>query len=139
MNKQNQSLEKPLPIPDSDSQTLWNGFKENKILLQHCPDCGHVQYYQQSICRLCQSPDLEHRQASGRGVIHSYSVVHRSPGPAFRDEVPYAVLLIELEEGPRMISRLIGDDFDKLDFDLPVELETVRVTDDVHLPYFVLC
>lgn len=133
-----EALKKPLPTPDGDSQPMWDGFKEGKLLLQHCGDCGHVQYYQQGICRNCQSPNLQHQKASGRGVIHSYSVVHRAPGPAFRDDVPYAVLLVELEEGPRMISRLVGQDFDSLDFDLPVRLETIKVSDELFLPYFAL-
>ncbi|MDX2426489.1 MAG: OB-fold domain-containing protein [Cycloclasticus sp.] len=131
-------LQKPLPTPDADSQALWDGFKDGKLLLQHCNDCGHVQYYQQRICRLCQSENLQHRAASGNGTIHSYSVVYRAPGPAFRDDVPYAVLLIDLAEGPRMISSLIGKDFDALDFDLPVTLQTVKTSEDVYLPCFKL-
>jgi uncharacterized OB-fold protein len=133
-----QTIRKPLPTTDGDSQALWDGLKEGKLLLQHCADCGHVQYYQQSLCRLCQSKNLVHKPASGRGKIHSYSVVHRAPGPAFKGDVPYAVLLVELEEGPRMISRLVGNDFDALDFDLPVKLQTVKISDDVCLPYFSL-
>jgi len=81
-------MQKPLPIADSDSHAMWEGLKEGHLLLQHCEDCGHVQYYQQGLCRLCQSRRLVHRAASGRGIIHSYSVVYRSPGPAFRDDVP---------------------------------------------------
>ena len=56
----------------------------------------------------------------------------------FKGDVPYAVLLVELEEGPRMISSLVGKDFDALDFDLPVKLQTVKISDDVCLPYFSL-
>ena len=95
---------KPLPTPDLDSQAYWQGLKDGKLLLQHCTGCGHVQFYQQSICRLFGSEALEHRAASGRGVVHSFSVVHRAPGPAFKQDTPYAVLLVELAEGPRMIS-----------------------------------
>ena len=133
-----QIIQKPLPTIDGDSEVLWEGLKEGQLLLQHCADCGHVQYYQQSLCRLCQSKNLAHKPASGHGKIHSYSVVHRAPGPAFKGDVPYAVLLVELEEGPRMISSLVGKDFDALDFDLPVKLQTVKISDDVCLPYFSL-
>lgn len=131
-------IQKPLPTADGDSQVLWDGLANGKLLLQHCVDCGHIQYYQQSVCRLCQSKNLEHKPASGRGKIHSYSVVHRAPGPAFKGDVPYAVLLVELEEGPRMISSLVGKDFDALDFDLPVKLQTVQISDEVCLPCFSL-
>jgi uncharacterized OB-fold protein len=60
-----------------------------------------VQFYQQSICRQCGSEALEHRAASGRGVVHSFSVVHRAPGPAFKQDTPYAVLLVELAKKGR--------------------------------------
>ncbi|MBQ0725569.1 MAG: OB-fold domain-containing protein [Cycloclasticus sp.] len=131
-------LTKPLPTPDGDSQALWDGLKNGKLLLQHCDDCGHVQYYQQGMCRLCQSTKLRHQAASGKGTIYSYSVVYRAPGPAFKDDVPYAVLLVQLEEGPRMISSLVGKNFDALDFDVAVRLTTAAISDEISLPYFEL-
>lgn len=139
MNEVNKNaLTKPLPTPDGDSQALWDGLKQGKLLLQHCDDCRHVQYYQQGMCRLCQSTKLRHQAASGNGTIYSYSVVYRAPGPAFKDDVPYAVLLVQLEEGPRMISSLVGKNFDALDFDVAVKLTTGAISDEICLPYFEL-
>jgi uncharacterized OB-fold protein len=64
-----------------------------------------VQAYQQGLCRLCLSDRLEHRAGQRPGArVHSWSVVHRAPGPAFRADTPYAVLLVTLDEGPRLIS-----------------------------------
>ena len=102
------ALKKPLPQPDADSAAYWAALKEGRLLLQHCLVCSHVQAYQQGLCRSCGSERLEHRAASGRGRVYSYSVVHRAPGPAFKADTPYAVLLVELAEGPRMISTLVG-------------------------------
>ncbi|WP_418319717.1 Zn-ribbon domain-containing OB-fold protein [Piscinibacter sakaiensis] len=127
---------KPLPTPDADSRDYWQGLKDGKLLLQHCAACGHVQFYQQAICRQCGSEELEHRAASGRGVVHSYSVVHRAPGPAFKQETPYAVLLVELVEGPRMISSLADADPTQVEFDMPVELVCEQVGEQVVLPRF---
>lgn len=127
---------KPLPSPDADTAELWEGLRRGELLLQHCLACGAVQYYQQAVCRSCGSNRLEHRPASGRGRVHSYSVVHRAPGPAFKADTPYAVLLVELEEGPRMISALTGADPGCVEFDMEVELVCVPVDDDVTLPYF---
>lgn len=127
---------KPLPTPDADSQAYWQGLKEGKLLLQHCSDCAHVQFYQQAICRHCGGERLVHRAASGRGTVHSFSVVHRAPGPAFKQDTPYAVLLVELEEGPRMISSLIGADPMAVRFDMAVELVCDPVNDQVTLPRF---
>jgi uncharacterized OB-fold protein len=127
---------KPLPAPDEDTKYLWEGLKQGKLLLQHCQDCGHVQYYQQAICRDCAGEHLEHRPASGRGTVFSFSVIHRAPGPAFKQDVPYAVLLVELEEGPRMISSLIDADPMSVYFDMPVELVCEQVAEHVVLPRF---
>lgn len=127
---------KPLPSPDADTAAFWAGLKDGKLLLQHCLDCGAVQYYQQGLCRRCTSGRLVHRPASGRGRVHSFSVVHRAPGAPFKDETPYAILLVELEEGPRMISRLTGADPATVDFDMDVELVCVRVDEHITLPYF---
>ena len=131
-------IEKPLPTADGDSQAFWEGLRSGRLLLQHCADCGHVQYYQQRICRQCQSDNLQLKPASGKGTIHSYSVVYRAPGPAFKDDVPYAVLLVDLEEGPRMVSSLVGKDFDALDFDAPLTLKIIQINDEVSLPCFDL-
>lgn len=130
------SVRKPLPAPDADTVTFWHGLREGKLLLQHCRRCRNVQYYQQATCRECGSDDLEHRPASGRGKVHSFSVVYRAPGPAFKEDVPYAVLLVELAEGPRMISTLTGGDPKDVTFDMEVELAFEQVSDEITLPRF---
>lgn len=136
MSRSADAASRPLPVPDADTAAFWAGLKEGRLLLQHCLECGAVHYYQQGICRGCGSDRLEHRAASGRGRVHSFSVVHRAPGPAFEGETPYAILLVELAEGPRMISRLTGADPDTADFDLEVELVCVAVDEQITLPCF---
>lgn len=131
-----EAARKPLPTPDADSAALWAGLGRGELLLQHCLDCGDVQYYQQAMCRRCLSEHIEHRAASGRGTVHAFSVVHRAPGPAFRADTPYAVLLVELEEGPRMISSLVGADPASVQIGMAVELVCERVSDTVVLPRF---
>jgi uncharacterized OB-fold protein len=96
--------------------------------LQHCNDCNHVQYYQQALCRACGSENLIHRPASGHGKVHSFSVVHRAPG--------YAVLLVELREGPRMISTYVGGDPAEVTFEMDVTLVCEQVSDEITLPRF---
>ena len=121
---------------DADSAAYWQGLKEGRLLLQHCLDCGHIQFYQQAICRQCTGERLEHRAASGLGTVHSFSVVYRAPGPAFKGETPYAVLLVELDEGPRMISSLVGADVAEVHFDMRVELICEQVSESIALPRF---
>jgi uncharacterized OB-fold protein len=127
---------KPLPTPDADTSAFWRGLRDGALLLQHCADCGHVQYYQQAICRACGSEHIEHRPASGRGKVHSFSVVHRAPGPAFKGDVPYAVILVELEEGPRMISTFTGGSPESVTFDMDVVLTLEKVNEEITLPRF---
>lgn len=127
---------KPLPSPDADSAAYWAGLREGRLLLQHCLDCGHMQVYQQGMCRQCQSDRLEHRPASGRATVHSWSVVHRAPGPAFRADTPYAVLLVDLEEGPRMISALVGGDPHAVHDGMALVLVCEEVASGVVLPKF---
>ena len=127
---------KPLPTPDADTAAFWRGLREGKLLLQHCADCGNVQYYQQATCRACARENLDHRAASGRGKVHSFSVVHRAPGPAFKADVPYAVILVELEEGPRMISTFTGGPPDDVTFDMNVVLTLEKISDEITLPRF---
>ena len=131
-----EALKKPLPSPDGDTAALWAGMREGKLLLQRCDKCGNVEYYQQQLCRRCGSEDLVAKPASGRGKVHSFSVVHRAPGPAFKDDVPYAVLLVELAEGPRMISTYAGGPPEDVTFDMDVRLVFDKVSDEIALPRF---
>jgi uncharacterized OB-fold protein len=130
------AMKKPLPVPDADSAALWHGLRAGVLLLQHCGDCRHVQYYQQGICRHCGGENLSHRAASGRGRVHSFSVVHRAPGPAFKADVPYAVLLVDLEEGPRMISTYFGGKPEDVAFDMDVMLVCEQIDESTTLPRF---
>jgi len=127
---------KPLPVPDADTQAYWDGLHTGRLLLQHCLDCGHIQFYQQAICRHCLGERLEHRPASGLGTVHTFSVVHRAPGPAFKGETPYAVLLVELDEGPRMISSLVDANVADVEFGMRVQLVCEKASETITLPRF---
>ena len=131
-----EAFAKPLPSPDGDTEALWGGLRDGKLLLQHCNNCGNVAYYQQQMCRRCGSEDIAHTPASGAGKVHSFSVVYRAPGPAFKADVPYAVLLVELAEGPRMISTFTGGSVDEVTFDMPVQLAFEDVGGNITLPRF---
>ena len=136
MSAHEDAARKPRPVPDADTAQFWQGLREGKLLLQHCADCGHIQYYQQALCRVCGRENLVHRPATGRGKVHSFSVVHRAPGPAFKADVPYAVLLVALEEGPRMISTYVGGDPAEVTFDMDVVLVCEKIDDEITLPRF---
>ena len=129
-------MERPLPTTLPETEAFWQGCREGLLLLQSCRACGHLQYYPRAVCTACLSSDLGWREVSGRGRIHSFTTVHRALSPAFEDDLPYVVAVIELEEGPRMVSRVTGCDSERLAIDLPVEVAFERVSDEFVLPIF---
>jgi uncharacterized OB-fold protein len=130
------SDEKPRPPLDDDTRAYWEGLNRGTLLLQHCRDCGHVQFYQRAMCGRCLSAAIEHRPASGRGTIYSFSTVYRPPSPEFKADVPYTVVLVELAEGPRMIATLVDVPPDRVSVGQAVEIVYDRVAPDLTLPRF---
>lgn len=100
----------PEPIRNADSQEFWDAMQQEKLILQECGDCGALEYMPRHMCPVCWSANRKWRQASGRGTVHSFTIVRRASSPAFASRVPYVVALIDLEEGPRMPSAIVGDD-----------------------------
>ncbi len=130
------SGQKLLPRIDDDTRAYWAGLARGVLLLQHCRACGHIQFYQRAMCGRCLSASVEHRPASGRGTIYSFSTVHRPPSVEFRDDVPYTVVLVELAEGPRMLSTLVGTPPGTVAIGQAVEIVYDPVTPEVTLPRF---
>ena len=127
---------KPLPPIDDDTRAYWAGLARGELLLQHCRDCGHVQVYQRALCGRCLGARVEHRPASGRGRVYSFSTVHRAPSAEFKEDVPYTVVLVELVEGPRMISTLVDAPPETVRIGQAVEIVYDRVSPEITLPRF---
>jgi uncharacterized protein len=99
------------PSPTPDSEEFWRACDEGRLLLRACERCAHVFYYPRLACPRCSGRALRWLDASGRGTVYSHTTVFTSfYGPDWESEIPYAVLLVDLEEGPRMLSRLVGED-----------------------------
>jgi uncharacterized OB-fold protein len=130
------SAGKPLPPIDDDTRAWWEGLHRGVLLLQHCRGCGHVQVHQRAMCGRCLGGDLEHRPASGEGTIYSFSTVYRPPSPEFKDDVPYTVVLVEVAEGPRMLSTLVDTPPETVRIGQPVRIVYDRVTEAITLPRF---
>lgn len=127
---------KPIPNPDLDSKPFWEAAREHRFVLQHCQGCGRYQHYPRILCTHCASTDLEWREASGKGTVYSVTVVYRAPSPAFQEEVPYAIALIDLAEGPRMMSNIVDIDPEAVAIGMPVEVVFDDITEYVSLPKF---
>ena len=99
----------PVPIVNADSAPYWEGASQDKLLLQHCRDCGAKQFFPRFLCIACGSDNTDWVEASGKGTVHSFTVVHRAAFPEFQAQTPYVVALVDLEEGPRMMTNIVGD------------------------------
>lgn len=99
----------PKPISNADSQPYWQGAREGKLLIRKCSACGQLHFMPRHLCPHCWSDDLEWVEASGKGSIHSYTIIRRASDPRFAHLVPYVVALVDLEEGPRMMANVLGE------------------------------
>ncbi len=124
--------ERAFPVPDAVSLPFWEGIADGVLRVQRCGACGRHVFYPRAVCPFCAASELDWVDASGRGRIHSYTVVHRAP-PEYREEVPYVVALVELDEGVRMMTRIVDVEPAGVRVDLPVE---VAIRGDPRLPYF---
>jgi uncharacterized protein len=127
---------KPIPVPSAESQAYWDGLRDRKLLMPRCDACGNYWFPPSLLCPHCNATNWTWTSTSGRGRIFSYVVYHRIYHPGFADEVPYAVAVIELDEGPRMVSNVIGIAPDKLACDLRVQVVYQPITDTITLPKF---
>ncbi len=128
--------EKPLPVLDADSRPFWEGAKAHKLVLQQCGGCGKFVFYPRVLCPHCHSDHLEWKDVSGEGTIHTFTVARRPAGPTFKEDLPYVVALIDLKEGPRMMSNIVTDDVDAVKIGQSVKVVFDDVTDEVTLPKF---
>lgn len=127
---------RPLPRITNETRDFWAGCKRHELLVQHCRTCGHRQHYPRALCTACLSFEVEMRPASGRGEVHSFSVIRRAPSPAFAGKVPYVVALVDLVEGVRLFSTVSGCAPEQVRIGMPVEVFFEDVSDEVSLPCF---
>lgn len=97
-----------LPKITEDSKHFWDACKRKELKLQYCNRCQKFQFPPRWLCNHCWALNLEWRTVDGKGVVYSFTVVHRSPEPAFQQSVPYVLALVDLDVGPRMMTNIIG-------------------------------
>ena len=126
-----------LPVPDGDTKPYWDAAREHRLVIQRCRDCQKAIFYPRSVCPHCMSDRIDWIDASGRGTIYSYVVVHRAP-PAFADLAPYIVALIDLDEGVRLMSNIVDGARSNVTIGAAVEVMFDDVTTEISLPRFRL-
>ena len=129
-------MAKPVPRPTPTEQPFYDACAAGKLVLQRCQSCGHVLFYPRTHCDACQSDQLVWENASGAGTIASYTVVRRGVSADF--EAPYVIALIDLAEGPRMMSQVVDTGPDALAVGLSVRVDFAAWSGDITLPVFRL-
>lgn len=124
----------PVPVRDGDTETYWDGVDNHELRIQKCTECHQHIFYPRSICPHCFSEQLEWVRASGHGRIYSYTVVHRPFGP-FVSQAPFVVGIVELDEGVRMMTRILGPR-EEIAIEKCVQVTFVQSEAGVTLPYF---
>ena len=126
---------RPLPQPTPETQHFWDGTKAGELRLQRCGSCSHTYFPPRPFCPACASREVSVFKASGRGKLHSY-VIHHRERPGFT--APYSIAVVELDEGPRMMTNVINTPQtpEALVLDMALEVVFEPQNDDITLPFF---
>ena len=126
---------RPIPQPSPETQHFWEGTKAGELRLQRCDACSHVYFPPRPFCPSCASRKVSVFAASGRAKLYSY-VINQRPHPAF--DGPYAIAVVELDEGPRMMSNIVETEQtpEALQLDMLLEVTFEQLSDDISLPLF---
>lgn len=129
----------PIPKPTPETRPFWDGLRQHKLLIQRCNACARHFFYPRPMCPHCLSREVTCVEASGRGKLHTFVINHRAPRQT-PFQPPFILAVVELDEGVRMMTNIVGTDPDpaKLPFDAPVQVVFDDVTTDLTLPRFRL-
>jgi uncharacterized protein len=122
------------PTVTADAEFFWSGVRERKLLIQRCAECGQFRHPPRPMCPKCNALAWSAVEASGRGTVYSF-VLPRHPEFPFM-EYPYIVALVELEEGTRIVTNIVGTTPEAVSIGLPVELTFEQFEDGLVLPQF---
>jgi len=118
------------------TRPYWAAARAGRLVLQHCPACDHVWHPPLPRCPHCHQASLDWTDAAGTGTVYTYTVVRHPTHAALAGRVPYVVAIVELAEGPRLVTGITGCDPGQVRVGMPVRVRFTAVTDEVTLPYF---
>jgi len=116
-------LRKPLPVPENIELTkpFWEAAKRHELMMQRCKKCAEWIFYPREQCPNCFSQDMEFQKVSGRGRVYAYTTVYQPAHPAFNDEAPYVFAIVQLDEGVRVATNIVGVPHEQVKVDMAVE------------------
>lgn len=126
----------PAPGFDWETRFYWEGCGRGELWLQRCRGCGTLRHRPRALCPKCLSDDTEYVRASGRGTVHTFTVTHQNHAPAFRAACPYVLAYVELEEGPRLLTNVVGCEPADVRIGLPVVVDFTEPEGEIAVPRF---
>jgi len=129
---------KPLPVVDVWSRPFWEACKQNKLVIHRCNQSGEYFYPCSPISPVTRTHDWSWVEVSGRGKIFSFVVMHQLYFKSFTDDIPYLIAQIQLEEGPMLITNLVGMTREEVKMDMPVQVVFTEATDEITMPQFTM-
>lgn len=128
--------ELPLPVPDDDTAPFWEYCRGGELRVQRCSSCEQYRHPPRLMCGRCGSLEYEWALVSGRGTVYSYIVTHQPIHPALQGRVPFATVLVELDEGVRMTSNVVDCPPEEIAIGMLVEVEFEQLNEEITLPKF---
>lgn len=116
-------LANPQPGADQETRAFWEGCARGELVLQRCRECGVVQHRPRALCVRCFADAIEHFVASGRGQVYTFTVVRQNQIPPFAQACPYVLAYVQLEEGPRLMTNIVGCDPESVSVGMPVTVD----------------
>jgi uncharacterized OB-fold protein len=124
---------KPLPLLDPISATYWRAAREGRLLVQECASCGNRQWYPRALCTVCAA-EPAWIECTGRGTVHTFTVIRQNGMPGFAAELPYVVAMIDLDEGVRVMGNVLDVAVEAVHVGMPVEVVFVPADDEIAIP-----
>ena len=128
--------QRPIPIPDVDSEAFWEGCKAHELVIKRCKNCGYYIHYPKPRCPRCWSTEVENTNVSGRGTVYSYTIVHASVAPGFEPPFPVALVSLEEQEDVRLMTNIVECPQEDIRIGMPVEVTFQDVLPNVTIPLF---
>jgi uncharacterized protein len=126
-----------LPAADDDTRPYWDAARAGRLLVKRCADCGAAHFYPRPFCPRCWSSAVAWEEASGRAVLYTWSVVHHNDLPPFSDRLPYVAAVVDLAEGPRLMTNVVDCDEEQLRVGMPLRVAYREIAEHVTIPVFV--
>jgi uncharacterized OB-fold protein len=131
-----EEYQKPIPLIQPWTQEFWKATKQHKLLIQVCNDCNSKIFYPRKHCPECWSSNLGWIDASGRAKVYSFTLTMGMVEPKFMPDLPYVLAMVDLEEGIRMMTRIVECDPEELEIDMAVEVVFEDISENCALPFF---